>query len=313
MGHILTFSEFINERYLAEKLELSDDDKKKIAKIFDEHKKDELTSTKASDAYKIAVDMLGEDRAETIFGTEEEFSKRFEAAAESAKTNGKYKRGEMPVINNAKFGDKSEDNKEAAPRKKPIEDIFNKDNEDKLGKNIGEDVEKAVLSNQVLAFKFMVGHGLIDINGDNDNDNVKKATQETLLKDDSLAKDWLSSGEGVEDKKDVVKGDFELIPVKDLKPIQEQIFVAKSIKFASKAENKDDMAWLLEPKKTGTPITLVSKDNFILDGHHRWLGAYLIDDDAKMSCIKIDMDKDELLKLTNKFTGAIGNEPNKTA
>lgn len=274
--------------------------------VFAEHKSDELTKTDAEAAYKIAVEMLGKENAKSIYGTEEEFAERYDAAQESAEKNGKYKRGVMPVINNSNFKgfDGGKDDKDSAPRKEELEKVLDE-------KDVDKKVKDAVLSNQVVAFKFLVGNGFIDIAGE-DKDIAKK-TQQDLFKDDALAQEWLSSGGGPKDTKDVVKGDYEYISVEDLKPIQEQIFVAKALKMTADSDGKKEkINWLLKADEK-SPLVIVSSDDYILDGHHRWLGAYLVDPEAKMRCVKIDMKCKDLLELTNKFTGAIGNKPNVTA
>ena len=251
--------------------------------------------------------MLGKDVVENIYGSEEDFTKRYDAAQKSAETNGKYKRGEMPVINNSNFSGSGvgKEDDESAPRTDEVKKALeSKDVDDKK-------VENAVLSNQVVAFKFLVGNGFIDIEG-KDKELAKK-TQQDLFKDDALAEKWLQAGGGPKEHKDVIKGDYDYIAVKDLKPIQEQIFVAKALRMADNPDgNKDGMKWLLKADEK-SPMTIVSSDNYILDGHHRWLGAYLVDENTKMRCVKVDMTCKELLDLTNKFTGAIGNKPNVTA
>ena len=298
--HIKTLEEFINESFVFESFTDS------MRKVFIEHKNDELTDTSAKDAYKVALDMMGKENEETIYGSEEDFSKRYNAAQASAKKYGKYQRGEMPVINysNFKGAGVGKEDEESAPRKKEMESVLDKS-------EAKENVKKAVLSNQVLAFKFLVGNGFIDITG-KDKDLAKK-TQQDLYKDDSLAENWLSAGSGPDKAEDKINGEYEMIAVKDLKPIQEQIFIVKAIKMAAEAEGKlDEMNWLLKPGEK-SPYTIVSSDNFILDGHHRWLGAYLVNPDSEMKCVKVDMTCKELLDLTNKFTGAIGNKPNTAA
>lgn len=298
MRYIMNFDEFCGSRLM---------ESKTAKEVFEEHKKDELVKVSAEDAYKTAVEMLGKEAVNNIYGTEEEFSRRYDEAQDSAKANGKYKRGEMPVINNSNFSGSGvgKEDEESAPRTEEVKNALeSKDVDDKK-------VTNAVLSNQVVAFKFLVGNGFIDIEG-KDKDIAKK-TQHDLFNDDALAEEWLQAGGGPKEHKDVIKGDYEYIAVKDLKPIQEQIFVAKSLKMAkSKSGDKDGMDWLLNPDED-SPMTIVSSDNYILDGHHRWLGAYLVDENTKMRCVKIDMKCKDLLDLTNKFTGAIGNKPNVTA
>lgn len=250
--------------------------------------------------------MLGDEDAKKVFGEKEEFTKKYNEARKSDETNGKYKRGQMPVINNSNFkgAGKGKEDEESAPRRKEVEEVL--DDADVEG-----NIKDAVLSNQVVAFKFLVGNGFIDISGD--DEELAKKTQEDLYKDDALAKNWLSSGKGPKENSDKIKGDYADVPVNQLKPIQEQIFVAKSIKMTSKCGGDlGKMNWLLKPDEK-SPYTIISKDNFILDGHHRWLCAYMINPETVMKCVKIDMNCKNLLELTNKFTGAIGNKPNVTA
>ena len=296
--YVKTFEEFLVENYLHESIDVN--------KIFAEHAKDELVNTSADEAYQIAVDMLGDEDAKKVFGEKEDFTKKYDEAQKSAETNGKYKRGQMPVINNSNFkgAGKGKEDEESAPRRKEVEEVLDE-------ADVKDNIKDAVLSNQVVAFKFLVGNGFIDISGD--DKELAKKTQEDLYKDDALAKNWLSSGKGPKENVDKIKGDYADVPVNQLKPIQEQIFVAKSIKMTSKCGGDlEKMNWLLKPDEK-SPYTIISKDNFILDGHHRWLCAYMINPETVMKCVKIDMNCKDLLELTNKFTGAIGNKPNVTA
>jgi hypothetical protein len=48
---------------------------------------------------------------------------------------------------------------------------------------------------------------------------------------------------------------------------------------------------------------LVSRDNFILDGHHRWAAAQVVDSKAIVPVLKIDLDFHDLLKYANQFSG----------
>lgn len=94
------------------------------------------------------------------------------------------------------------------------------------------------------------------------------------------------------------------IPVKDLKPIQEQIFLDKVIAMIGQ--------W--GPAKQGGPVTkltiIVSKDNFILDGHHRFACAMLSDPSLKLSALKVPLGIKELLDVTLAYGDALGNHRN---
>jgi hypothetical protein len=92
--------------------------------------------------------------------------------------------------------------------------------------------------------------------------------------------------------------------VKDLKPIQQQIFLDKTA----------DMIASFGPAKQGSPVTkltlIISSDNFIIDGHHRFSCAMLSDPNLKMSVLEVPMNIDKLLEVTRAYGDAIGNKRN---
>ena len=49
---------------------------------------------------------------------------------------------------------------------------------------------------------------------------------------------------------------------------------------------------------------IVSKDDYILDGHHRALAAYNTDNECEVPIIKVDLPIDELIEISNEFNGA---------
>jgi len=95
-------------------------------------------------------------------------------------------------------------------------------------------------------------------------------------------KDWIKS-EGLSAKK-------ESIAAKDLKPTQKDFNIKKVIEIL----NNDNSEKL---KKT----ILVSKDNFILDGHHKWLAHFNIDENKKIDVLKIDLNVEDLLDKAKEF------------
>ena len=56
--------------------------------------------------------------------------------------------------------------------------------------------------------------------------------------------------------------------------------------------------------------SLLSKDGYILDGHHRWLSGMLLDTRLLVNVVEIDLPKDRLLQLLKAYSDAIGNERN---
>tara|TARA_Y100000591_G_scaffold58075_1_gene46564 strand:- start:170 stop:919 length:750 start_codon:yes stop_codon:yes gene_type:complete len=121
---------------------------------------------------------------------------------------------------------------------------------------------------------------------------------------------WVTSGLKKNDgdaKDDIVKVSNEKIAVGNLKPIQAQIYFDKSIKKVSKDGVESSRNFLTSKFNN----FVVSKDNRIIDGHHRFLTTVLIDPKIKVNCLKIDLPIRELLPLTLAYTDAIGNIRNK--
>jgi hypothetical protein len=74
--------------------------------------------------------------------------------------------------------------------------------------------------------------------------------------------------------------------------------------------NLDKVRSIMDKKPKLNPV-IVSKDNFILDGHHRWLCGMLIDPMIELKTIVIDLPKERLMKLLLSYSDALGNERNK--
>lgn len=121
------------------------------------------------------------------------------------------------------------------------------------------------------------------------------------------AKEFLSAGwkDGVIDD-DKVKVSQKRVSVEDLKPIQREVYMDKSwdniVNFGP-----DNSRKFLE--KGGTMI--VSKDLYIIDGHHRLSQAIMLDPKIKFNVVVVDLNIDTLLKLALAYGDAIGNKRNK--
>ncbi|PNX47664.1 MAG: hypothetical protein BV459_03950 [Thermoplasmata archaeon M11B2D] len=117
---------------------------------------------------------------------------------------------------------------------------------------------------------------------------------------------WIDLGYKDGNKKDdVVKAKYTTVPVKDLKPIQEEVYfdkiVAPLVKFGK-----------ITQSGPVTKLTLItSSDNYIIDGHHRFSGMILSDPDLKASVVKVPLKIDDLLKVTLSYGDSVGNERNK--
>lgn len=102
---------------------------------------------------------------------------------------------------------------------------------------------------------------------------------------------------------DVIKGVWKEIPAKDLLPTQSQIWLEKLVSNIAK--------WGVP--QAGSPITkatlIVSKEGYILDGHHRYGQAMLANPDLKLKALYIPLDIKTLLKIGRSYGAAIGNRP----
>jgi hypothetical protein len=116
--------------------------------------------------------------------------------------------------------------------------------------------------------------------------------------------EWIYLGQEDGDKNDdKVLAKWTSIPGKELKPLQGQVWLEKLVNNIKK----------FGPPKTGSPVLkttiIVSKEKYILDGHHRHGQVMLTDPSLKMQSLHIPLDIDLLLKMGRSYGAAIGNEP----
>jgi len=79
-----------------------------------------------------------------------------------------------------------------------------------------------------------------------------------------------------------------------LKPSQNEFDKDKILHFISEYENSDK-----QPKKVKY---IISDDNYLLDGHHRWAAALeLQNENSPVECYKINLPADDLIKQSNKL------------
>ena len=103
---------------------------------------------------------------------------------------------------------------------------------------------------------------------------------------------------------DVVSVTRDKIAAKDLTPIQDQIYFDKGLGTIAK-NGVDGTIKLLNSK-----ILIVSADNRIIDGHHRFLSAILLDRNMKLNVLKINLPLLKLLPLAVAYGDSIGNKRN---
>tara|TARA_B100001996_G_C18610045_1_gene573300 strand:+ start:1 stop:831 length:831 start_codon:yes stop_codon:yes gene_type:complete len=128
--------------------------------------------------------------------------------------------------------------------------------------------------------------------------------------DKTIGKKWVSGGLAKNDgnaKDDIVDVKIKQVAVGNLKPIQSQIYFDKSIKNVASfgAQGTKDFS------ASKNNFYVISSDNRIIDGHHRFLSAVLVDPKIKVTALEIDLPIKDLLPLTLSYTDAIGNVRNK--
>ena len=128
--------------------------------------------------------------------------------------------------------------------------------------------------------------------------------------DKTIGKKWVSGGLAKNDgnaKDDIVDVKIKQVAVGNLKPIQSQIYFDKSIRNVAQFGAKGTRDF----SSSKNNFYVVSSDNRIIDGHHRFLSAVLVDPKMKVTALEIDLPISKLLPLTLSYTDAIGNIRNK--
>lgn len=178
-------------------------------------------------------------------------------------------------------------------------------NKAKLGKTLRKDMP-VIDKKDVKVLQNRLKKGDIDINKPfSKNTNPKDPFPKGLSGE--KAKQWLKDGIKKNDgdsKDDKVNTKISDPKAKELKPIQKQIYFDKSINPAAENGIKSSIEFL----KANTLV--ISADDHIIDGHHRFLSAVLINPNMKIKCLQIDLPIKELLPLTLSYTSAVGNKPN---
>ena len=121
--------------------------------------------------------------------------------------------------------------------------------------------------------------------------------------DKRTGSEWVSLGfKDGEKTDDQVKAKWTSIAGGKLLPAQNQIWLEKLAKNIAK----------FGPPKSGSPVLsttiIVSKEGYILDGHHRFGQVMLADPGLKLKSLHIPMDIKTLLKIGRSYGNAIGNQ-----
>lgn len=107
------------------------------------------------------------------------------------------------------------------------------------------------------------------------------------------------------DRDDKVNVQIRSVEAKKLKPIQKQIYFDKSMGATVDFGVQSSINFI-----TKESFFIISADNYIIDGHHRFLSGLLIDPSIKVNCLSIDLDIKKLLPLAKAYGDAIGNKRN---
>lgn len=158
----------------------------------------------------------------------------------------------------------------------------------------------------VKQFQKRLKDGKIDINSPFSKTTDKKDPfPEGLSGND--AKKFLQNGlRDGNNKDDVVQVKEIKKKVSDLIPIQKQIYFDKSIGTVIANGVKSSKSFL-----SSKSFFITSSDNFIIDGHHRFLSAMLIDPKMSVNTLSINLPIAKLLPMSLAFGDAIGNKRNK--
>lgn len=112
---------------------------------------------------------------------------------------------------------------------------------------------------------------------------------------------------GIRDKNkqdDKINVQITYVKAKELVPIQQQVYVSKSIESIAKNGIENTIQFL---KST---ILIISKDKRLIDGHHRLLSALIIDPNMEVKCLEVDLPIKILLPLAITYSDAKGNYRN---
>ncbi len=91
-----------------------------------------------------------------------------------------------------------------------------------------------------------------------------------------------------------IEGEEVKIKARDLEPSQKEIFLDQVITYLLK--NKKFVKKALKGKIKDDEI-VISSDNCIVDGHHKWAGAFILNPDCKIKCTKVNVPYKEAIPV----------------
>jgi len=91
-----------------------------------------------------------------------------------------------------------------------------------------------------------------------------------------------------------IEGEVVKIKAKDIEPSQKEIYLDEVMSFLLK--NRKFVKKALKGKLTDDEL-VISSDDCIVDGHHKWAGAFILNPDCKIKCIKINVPYKEAIPV----------------
>lgn len=135
--------------------------------------------------------------------------------------------------------------------------------------------------------------GVMDNAGDINLKDMIDKINDFLDKDGNKEKFLKNYDDHIKDGDMVKSKNFK---VKDLKPSQKEIFLDHVL--SRLVVNDDDRKQIIKGKLKDNNI-LVSSDGHIIDGHHRWASAYILNPECELDCTEIDMSIEIALPIIN--------------
>jgi len=140
-------------------------------------------------------------------------------------------------------------------------------------------------------------------------------SSETVAEIDPKVKAVLNMGRRDKNLQDeIIKYSTPQLNVKDLKPTQSQIGLADSIGFIAFKDPNGAKSSLSGASNFGGGAILTADNKYILDGHHRWSQVFMINPDATIPCVNINLNVssgEEALKVIQLAIAATYGDPDK--
>lgn len=160
----------------------------------------------------------------------------------------------------------------------------------------------------VAALKRRLEAGALDVAAPYDTEDEGNAGPFPQGLSGAQAADWLTYGLPLHDHG---PSQDDYIPVTNVSvscgrliPIQRQIYFDKSMNVIAQLGARTMMSRLLGLR------FILSSDHHIIDGHHRWLSAMLVDPDTSVNGVQIGLPFSTLLPLALSYSDALGHERN---